>query len=190
MLNRCLASIATATTDPREQAFLWWSAAFNLAAVRSRPRRHGPPRRGARHEAGFVAREKGVSGTLSLGLQTLLGDGGCDFGACGPGSLHPCLLEHCFFLAARYRAKILPALVHKGECVNSFRFRSGPNGSLFARTFSLAHDILRPLVGPEPEVDGLAQFALARPLREFDLGNQRGLDPGRGGLVLHFGRKG
>ena len=58
------------------------------------------------------------------------------------------------------------------------------------RTFSLAHDILRPLVGPEPEVDGLAQFALARPFGEFDLGNQRGLDPGRRGLVLDFGRKG
>src|SRR4051812_30892793 len=54
--------------------------------------------------------------------------------------------------------------------------------ALFARSFSLAHDILRPLVGPEPEVDGLAQFALARPLREFDLGNQRGPDEGRVGL--------
>ncbi|MFK4521638.1 hypothetical protein AB7M63_008734 [Bradyrhizobium japonicum] len=62
--------------------------------------------------------------------------------------------------------------------------------ALFARTFSLAHDILGPLVGPEPEIDRLAQFALACPLREFDLGNQRRLDPGRGGLVLHFGRKG
>lgn len=62
--------------------------------------------------------------------------------------------------------------------------------ALFARTFSLAHDILRPLVGPEPKVDGLAQFALARPLRKFDLGNQRGLDPGCGSLVLHFGREG
>ena len=43
--------------------------------------------------------------------------------------------------------------------------------TLFARTFSLAHDILRPLVGPEPEIDRLAQFALAGPFRELDLGN-------------------
>jgi hypothetical protein len=62
--------------------------------------------------------------------------------------------------------------------------------ALFARPFSLAHDILRPLIGPEPEVDGLAQLALAGPLRELHLGNQRGLDPRRDGLVFHFGRKG
>jgi hypothetical protein len=43
--------------------------------------------------------------------------------------------------------------------------------TLFARTFSLAHDILRPLVSSEPEIDRLAQFALARLLCEFDLGN-------------------
>lgn len=61
---------------------------------------------------------------------------------------------------------------------------------LFARTLSLAHHIFRQFVGPQPEIDRLAQFALARPLREFDLGNQRGFDPGRIGLVLHFGRKG
>jgi putative phosphoesterase len=68
--------------------------------------------------------------------------------------------------------------------------RLGTNRSLFARTFSLAHDFLRPFVGPEPEIDGLAKFAFARPFREFHLGYQRRPDPGRGGLVLHFGRKG
>jgi AMP-binding enzyme len=37
--------------------------------------------------------------------------------------------------------------------------------ALFARTFSLAHDILRPIVRPEPEIDGLAQFDPARTCR-------------------------
>jgi hypothetical protein len=65
-----------------------------------------------------------------------------------------------------------------------------PSETLFARTFSLAHHILGPLIGPEPEIDGLTEFALAGPLRELHLGNQRGPDPRRDGLVFHFGRKG
>jgi hypothetical protein len=141
---------------------------------------------GAGHKAGVIARVKSDHGR---NLRGLAGDGGCDFGRAVQDifvlcrSIAPSLL--------RGVGQIIPTLDIKGECVNSFPLPVRAEGSLLlARTFSLTHDILRALVGPEPEVDGLAQFALARPLREFDLGNQRGPDPGRGGLVFHFGRKG
>ena len=52
---------------------------------------------------------KAIRDALSSGSQTFLGDGGCDFGGAVQGLFIFALLEHCFFLAARYRAKILPA---------------------------------------------------------------------------------
>lgn len=61
----------------------------------------------------------------------------------------------------------------RGEAVASIPFAElRPEGALLARPFSLTHDVFRPLVGSEPEVDGLAQFALTGPFREFALGNQ------------------
>src|SRR6478609_5926056 len=91
LLNRCLASSATATTDPRKTGFsVRWSAAFNLAAVRSRPRRHGPPRRGACHEAGFVAREKDNQGRSLVRLAILARRWRMRLRRRGPAPLYHC----------------------------------------------------------------------------------------------------
>ena len=191
LLNRCLASIATATTDPCRTGnplSLVRSATFDLVAAVCRGLDATVHRGvgGAGHEAGGIARVKGDHGR---NLRGLAGDGGCDFGRAVQDifvlcrSIAPSLLRGAGQIYAHTR--------HKGRMRKFVPFAGRAEGSLLlARTFSLTHDILRALVGPEPEVDGLAQFALARPLREFDLGNQRGPDPGRGGLVFHFGRKG
>ena len=142
---------------------------------------------GAGHEAGVIARVKGDHGR---NLRGLAGDGGCDFGQADQ-DIFVLFVGALLLPCCEVPAKLMPTLDIKSACVNSFPLPVSAEGSLLlARTFSLTHDILRALVGPEPEVDGLAQFALARPLREFDLGNQRGPDPGRNGLVFHFGRKG
>jgi hypothetical protein len=66
----------------------------------------------------------------------------------------------------------------------------GKGDGLFPRPFAFAHDILRALVGSEAEVDGLAQFALARPFRELNLGYERRPDPSGHEFVLHLAGEG
>src|SRR5687768_7796820 len=81
LLNRCLASIATATTDPcrtGNSLTLVRSVTFNLVAAVRRGLDATVHRGvGAGHEAGVIAR---VKGDHERNLRGLAGDGGCDFG--------------------------------------------------------------------------------------------------------------
>lgn len=61
---------------------------------------------------------------------------------------------------------------------------------LFPRPFTFAPDVLSALVVFEAEVDGLAQFALARPFRELNLGYQRRSDLSRLEFGLHLAAEG
>src|SRR4051812_44509645 len=62
--------------------------------------------------------------------------------------------------------------------------------ALFARPLLFANDVLGVFVGPQAEIDRLAQLALAGPLREFHFRDQRRTHPGRNPLILHLAREG
>src|SRR3954447_15620411 len=59
--------------------------------------------------------------------------------------------------------------------------------ALCSRPLRFANDVLGVFVGPQAEIDRLAQFALAGPLRELHFRDQRRTHPGRDLLILHLG---
>src|ERR1700712_5464535 len=143
LLNRCLASSATATTDPRRTGFsVRWSEAFNLAAVRSRPRRRSAPRRGARHEAGFVERDKDGQGRSLLRLANLARRWRTR--RCGPAPLHHCPVEAFVSSLQRGTGQNIARLVHKGEYENSFRLPLRPE------RFAISVNVLARARHPSP----------------------------------------
>src|SRR5436305_1306522 len=62
------------------------------------------------------------------------------------------------------------------------------SAALFSRPLLFANDVLGVFVGPQAEIDWLAQLALAGPLREFHFRDQHRTNPGRNPLILHLAR--
>src|SRR6185312_15650398 len=61
------------------------------------------------------------------------------------------------------------------------------SAALFARPTLFANHVLGLFVGPQAEIDRLAQLALAGPLGELHFRDQRRMHPGRDLLILHLG---